>query len=255
MEDRHALTALAAHAVVDDPVRARLPPAARGLLAGGVAVGVVQAGPAAADVVEAALDVGQVAAHLQRRGRLARVTQEIAAVEYGFGDRGLALAGGVVHAPGAVREARAAGAGVGEGGHDRGGAGAADAALGRHQRQFAQLLAQARVGQALQLEQRVQVPGRGDAVEQAHRREAAGDDAPAWCPRHPRAPRRRGGVHPRWASRYWRTTYRSATWPPSMRSSALSPPNSGASLGRLIQASAWAGSANRTCSDFQMPSR
>src|SRR5690554_950249 len=80
VKDRHALPALAAHAVVDDAVRAGAVPAARRVLAGGIAVRIVQLRPAAADVMEAALDVGQVAAHLQHGGRLARMAQEVAAV-------------------------------------------------------------------------------------------------------------------------------------------------------------------------------
>src|SRR5690606_25657901 len=55
VKDRHALPALAAHAVVDDAVRAGAVPAARRVLAGGIAVRIVQLRPAAADVMEAAL--------------------------------------------------------------------------------------------------------------------------------------------------------------------------------------------------------
>src|SRR5690606_14549344 len=60
MEHGDGLAAAAAHAVVHHAVAAGGAPAAGGPLAGGVAVGVVQLRPAAADVMEAAVDVGQV---------------------------------------------------------------------------------------------------------------------------------------------------------------------------------------------------
>src|SRR5690606_15574124 len=109
------------------------------------------------------------------------------------------------------------------------------------------LVAQARIGQRFQLEDRVQVFRFGDPLEQLYWRKPAGNDPPARPPldadnrwRHPQPPR--------WASRYCRTTNRSATWPDSILSSAELPENRGASFGRLTHSSAALSSGSRICS-------
>ena len=111
------------------------------------------------------------------------------------------------------------------------------------------LLAQPRVGERLDGIDDVEVGGVGDPLEQRDRRKAAGHQPESGAPVE-LDEREALGLHeppPRTASRYWRTWNRSATRPPSMRASALSPPNSGALFGLRIQASARSATGNSTC--------
>ena len=194
-----------------------------------------------------ALRVHGVEPHLQSHGRLAGGVHEQGGVVAGFSDGGVLPAGAIEHAVAAVTEAAALRVEMGEGRHDAGAAGAEQPLAGRDQADLADFVADAVVGHGFQRIQRVEVLRAGHALEQADRGKAAGDDAVGGAPRQARG-RIAQAQPPRRASRYWRTARRSATLPPSMRSSALLPPNRGAVLGFFTQASADVAAGNRTCS-------
>jgi len=249
-EHRDALAAGVADAAVVDAVRSGgAERAGEGLgrtVAGGVGrIEVRPFGLQAGDVVQVGVDVGRVAAHVDLDRRLPGGGEEARAVKARLGDGRADGPGGVVHPVAAVGEAAALAVQMREGRHDRGGARPIEPVLRGHPGELAQLFPQAVVGQSLDLQHDVEIRRARHPVEDADRREAAGHQPPRGLPA--RAPDRRGHDQPLWASRYCRTTYRSATLPDSIRSSAGRPPNGGASLGRWIQPSATSGRGSRIC--------
>src|SRR6185437_8416957 len=100
-EDRQALSAGVAHAVIGDAVGAAAPQASPELLRRNVALGVVdrrQRRAPAADVVKPGGDVGQVAAHVQLDRLLSRRPQKLLAMKTGLGDRRGQTRCGIEHA-------------------------------------------------------------------------------------------------------------------------------------------------------------
>src|SRR5690606_17357021 len=128
--------------------------------------------------------------------------------------------------------------------HHVAGTGAAHPLVGRNEPDVTDLVAQPVIRHRLERDHRVQVVRIRDALEQVDRREPARDRTITRTPADPthrdllhgrlRRPGRRAVTHghpPRSASRYRRTSYRSATCPDSIRSSAERPPNGFASFG------------------------
>src|SRR5450755_2759747 len=106
-------------------------------------------------------------------------------------------------------------------GHHRRRAGTGHPLVLAHQRQLAEFVPDARIGERLDREDDVEVGRISDGVVQADRRVARWNEAirrpPGDAPdRHRLRVDATHALPPRWASRYWRTTNRSATWPPSM---------------------------------------
>src|SRR5690606_33852686 len=113
--------------------------------------------------------------------------------------------------------------------------------LRRHEADRVHFIAQERVGHRLPGKDGFEVVRFGHPLEQLNGRKSARDDPPACLPVDP-GDWRRHAQPPRWASRYCRTTKRSATWPDSIRWSADFPAKREVWFGRLIQASAAASS-------------
>src|SRR3546814_1850279 len=93
-----------AGAVVDNAVGAGLAQFAGQFDAGHIGVRIVLGGPAAADVVQAGVHAGAVAAHLDAAGRFGGGGEEALAVVHGFLHRGGHAVRGVEHAPCAIGE-------------------------------------------------------------------------------------------------------------------------------------------------------
>ena len=197
-EGTQALAAPTADARIDEAVAARGPqlPAERaagrivlrieaGLPAGIAAAQVVPA-RVAAQIMKAGIDPAAECAHVLGVRRICSLSVEPAEVKDGLGDRGLKLAGGVVDPIAAIAEARAPGVQMGEGRHHPARPRPAHPLAGRDEADLADLVAPARIGQALDLGQRLPFAGVvGQALEQLNRREAGRQDAVRGRPADP----------------------------------------------------------------------
>ncbi len=135
-------------------------------------------------------------AHVLHPHRIAAVAGEFLEMKYRLGDRGRELRGRVVDAEAAVAEPRSLGIEVRERRHHIARSRSRDALVGRHQRDLADLVAGARIGELLQRDQRLPDGRIGrQPLEQEDRRVAGSDDAPGLRPidrtrRHLSAPGR-----------------------------------------------------------------
>lgn len=236
-----ALAAFVADAAVEDAVgagRAQLPAERlRGLVARGI---VQRCKPwfVAAHIVELGVEIGDVLTHLDAGLEHADLLQLPRAVVDRLRQRGRQRETGIPGAALAIGEAGAAGLRMAEGGHDHRRVRPARHPLRRRNRvDHAELGRDPVVGPAHELDDRRQIGGRGDGVEDAGGGIAARDQAVGVGA--PQPGQRRRQLHPARRASSRRRTRCSPSMPPStMSESAGRPPKSGLELGSFTQLSA-----------------
>src|SRR5688572_7000907 len=203
----------------------------------------------APDIEQLPVQRGDIPAHLKLLRWFLGPLQETFPVKDGFLDRRVNACADIDDSEAAVGKTGAFRIEMGERRHDGTAARSDGPSLPGNQRKCSHLFADARVRQALYLGHGFEILGSRDAIPGSDRWKAARDDSMCGMPIDLQDWSGCGidQCYPRCASRYCRTAYRSPTFPPSIRSSALRPPKRGAVFGLEIHASARSASGKRIC--------